>query len=219
VPDELSGRRVAILAADGFEQSELVAPRQALLDAGAAVDVVSLTAGEILGVEGLEQRDRVPVDRTVADASADDYDALLLPGGLKNPDTLRQDEAAVAFARAFVDAGRPVGAICHGPWVLIEADVLRGRTITSYPSIRTDVINAGGTWVDEEVHVDNGLVTSRRPDDLPAFCAKLVEEIGEGAHGAAGSTPTATDEGSAESFPASDTPTTSAQHSTGTRAD
>lgn len=174
----LEGRRVAILAADGVEQVELTEPRKAVEDAGATVTLVSLESGEIQAMEGdVNEADTFTVDKVVADVSADDFDALILPGGTTNPDKLRQDEKAVAFVRDLVNAGKPVGVICHGPWTLVEADVLRGRTLTSYPSVRTDIRNAGGTVVDEDVVVDNGLVSSRNPDDIPAFCAKIVEEF------------------------------------------
>jgi len=177
-----NGKRVAILATDGFEESELREPREALLQAGAFVDLISLEAGAIKGWKDGDWGDTEQVDRAVADANADDYDALLLPGGVMNPDKLRMNADAVAFVRAFFDQHKPVAAICHGPWILAEADVVRGRRLTSYPSIRTDLTNAGADWVDAEVVVDNGLITSRSPKDLPAFNAKLLEEIAEGAH-------------------------------------
>jgi protease I len=174
----LQGRRVAILAADGVEQVELEQPRQAVLDEGATVELVSLDTGEIQAMNGdIDKGDRFPVDRKVADVEIGDYDALLLPGGTMNPDNLRTDPDAVNFVAGFVRAGKPVGVICHGPWTLVEADVVRGRTLTSYPSIRTDLRNAGATVVDEEVVVDNGLVSSRNPDDLPAFCRTVVREF------------------------------------------
>jgi protease I len=179
---DLNGKRVAILATDMFEQVELVEPRKAVEQAGAEVEVVSLEPGEIQGFNHYDKADTFPVDKTVADVSADDYDALLLPGGVGNPDTLRTDDGAVAFVRSFFEQGKPVAAICHAPWLLVEADVARGRELTSYWSIKTDVKNAGGDWVDREVVVDEGLVTSRSPDDLPAFCAKVVEEFAEGRH-------------------------------------
>jgi protease I len=179
---ELSGKRVAILATDMFEQVELVEPLKAVEQAGADVELVSLEAGEIQGFNHYDKADRFPVDRVVADVSADDYDALLLPGGVGNPDTLRMDENAVGFVRSFFEQGKPVAAICHAPWTLVEADVVRGRTLTSFWSVKTDVKNAGGRWVDEKVVVDEGLVTSRSPDDLPAFCAKAIEEFAEGKH-------------------------------------
>jgi protease I len=178
----LTGKRVAFLATDGFEQVELTEPWKAIQQAGAKVELVSLESGEIQGMHHFEKGDMFPVDRRVTDVSCDDYDALVLPGGLANPDTLRMNADAVAFAGSFMQASKPIAAICHGPWLLVEAGVVSGRTLTSWPSLRTDIENAGGTWVDEEVHCDNGLVTSRRPDDLPAFCAKAVEEIAEGIH-------------------------------------
>lgn len=181
--DELRGRRVAILATDGVEQVELTEPRKAVEDAGATTELLSLEAGKIQAMNGdVNEADTFPVDRAVSEASVDDYDALLLPGGTLNPDKLRQDQAAVGFVRDFVGSGKPVGAICHGPWTLVEADVVRGRTITSYPSLRTDLRNAGANVVDQEVVTDQGLVSSRNPRDLPAFCAKIVEEFAEGKH-------------------------------------
>jgi protease I len=184
--DTLNGKKVAILVAnEGIEQVELTEPRKALQDAGATVELLAPEAGEAQAFNHLDKADRFPVDRAVGDASADDYDSLMLPGGVANPDNLRTHPEAVAFVRAFFDAGKPVAAICHAPWTLIEADVVRGRTLTSWPSLQTDIRNAGGTWVDEEVVVDAGpptLVTSRKPDDLEAFNAKMVEEIAEGRH-------------------------------------
>ena len=181
---ELQGKKVAFLAADAYEESELKKPWQALEEAGAEVTLVFLEAGEITALNEQELKPGAthPVDKVVGEARAEDYDALVLPGGVGNPDKLRADPDAVEFVRAFFEAGKPVGAICHGPWTIVEADVVRGRTLTSYPSIKTDIRNAGGTWVDEEVHVDQGLVTSRKPDDIPAFNEKLIEEIAEGRH-------------------------------------
>jgi protease I len=179
---DLNGKRVAILATDMFEQVELVEPRKAVEGAGADVELVSLETGEIQGFNHYDQGDTFPVDKAVSDVSADDYDALLLPGGVGNPDTLRADEDAVRFVRSFFEQGKPVAAICHAPWMLVEADVVRGRKLTSFWSVKTDVENAGGNWSDEEVVVDEGLVTSRSPKDLPAFCAKVVEEFAEGQH-------------------------------------
>jgi protease I len=176
--NSLSGRRVAILATRGVEQAELVEPRQAVTEAGATTELVSLESGSIQATNhDIEPADKFDVDRVVSEVSVNDYDALILPGGAVNPDTLRQDEAAVAFVRDFVESGKPVAAICHAPWTLVEADVVRGRTLTSYPSIRTDIRNAGGTVVDEEVVIDGNLISSRRPDDLPAFCRTIVEQI------------------------------------------
>jgi protease I len=181
--DTLNGKKVAILVAnEGIEQVELTEPRKALEAAGATVELLAPESGEAQAFNHLDKADSFPVDRAVGDASAGDYDALMLPGGVANPDNLRMHADAVAFVRAFFDAGKPVAAICHAPWTLVEADVLRGRTITSWPSLQTDVRNAGGTWVDEQVVVDEGLVTSRKPDDLEAFNAKMVEEFAEGPH-------------------------------------
>ena len=167
-------RRIAVLATDGFEQVELTEPWKALEEAGAELHLVSLQPGEIQGMNHDDKADRFPVDRTLDEADAADYDGLLIPGGVANPDRLRTDERAVAFVREFFEADKPVAAICHGPWVLVEADVLKGRTLTSWPSLRTDIRNAGGEWVDEVVQVDQQLVTSRKPDDLPQFCARVV---------------------------------------------
>jgi protease I len=159
-----------------------VKPREALEQAGAETELLSLEEGEIQGFNHYDKADTFRVDKAVADADVQDYDGLLVPGGVGNPDTLRADETTVELVRSFVESGKPVAAICHAAWTLVEAGVVRGRTLTSFPSLQTDIRNAGGKWVDEEVHVDNGLVTSRKPDDLPAFCAKVVEEIAEGAH-------------------------------------
>jgi protease I len=180
---KLEGKRIAFLVAnEGIEQVELTEPWKAVVEAGGTPELVSLEPGEAQAFNHLDKADTFTVDRTVAEADASGYDGLVLPGGVANPDRLRTDEDAVAFARAFFERGKPVGVICHGPWTLIEADVVRGRTLTSWPSLRTDLRNAGATWVDEEVVVDAGLVSSRNPDDLPAFCAKIVEELCEGAH-------------------------------------
>jgi protease I len=180
--DRLNGKKVAFLATDGVEQIELTEPWKKVQEEGGTPELISLESGEIQGFEHLDKGDTFEVDKPVAEANESDYDGLVLPGGVANPDFLRASEEAVRFTRAFLDAGKPVAAICHGPWTLVEADVVRGRTLTSWPSVRTDIENAGGTWVDEEVHVDAGLVTSRKPDDLPAFCDKLAEEICEGRH-------------------------------------
>ncbi len=180
--ENLSGRKIAFLATDGVEQVELEEPRKAVEAAGAETELVSPETGEIQAHQHLEKGDTFAVDRAASEASASDYDGLVLPGGVANPDFLRTDRDAVSFVRGFFEDAKPVAVICHGPWTLVEADVLRGRKITSYPSLRTDILNAGGTWLDEEVVVDQGLVSSRRPDDLPAFCAKIVEEFCEGAH-------------------------------------
>jgi protease I len=181
--NELEGRKIAVLAADGVEQVELIEPRKAVEEAGAETELVSLESGEIQGVNSeINPADTFAVDRVVGDASVEDYDGLIIPGGVANPDNLRADADAVSFVQEFFKTGKPVGVICHGPWVLVEADVARGRRVTSYPSIRTDLRNAGAEVVEEEVVVDQGLVTSRSPDDLPAFCSKLVEEFAEGRH-------------------------------------
>jgi protease I len=176
--DVLKGKKIAIIAADGVEQVELEQPRAAVERAGARTELLSLQAGEIQAMDNdIEPADRFKVDRAIADASVAEYDGLILPGGVANPDNLRQDHNVIAFLQAFFATGKPVGVICHGPWTLVEADLVRGRTLTSYPSIRTDIRNAGGNVVDQEVVVDRGLVSSRDPDDLPAFCATIVEEF------------------------------------------
>lgn len=175
----LEGIRVAILVAEGFEQSELVEPKRALEEAGAQTFIVSPEAGEVQGWNHFDKADKFRVDVLVDEARAEEFDALMLPGGVANPDQLRTKPAAVAFVKAFFDAGKPVGVICHGPWTLIEAGVLKGRTITSWPSLKTDLINAGAKWVDQEVAVDGVLVSSRKPGDLPAFNKRLIEAIAE----------------------------------------
>jgi protease I len=180
----LSGKTVAILATDGVEQVELTEPRQALEEAGATTRLLSIKEGEIQGMNHDRPGDRLKVDGQVADAKVDEFDALLLPGGVANPDRLRMDRAAVDFVRDFTRSGKPVGVICHGPWTMIEADVVRGRRMTSWPSVRTDLRNAGAEVVDEEVVTDKGIVSSRKPADLPAFCRKIVEEFAEGRHAA-----------------------------------
>jgi protease I len=179
---DLSGKKVAILVTNGFEEVELTEPKRALEEAGAQTAIISPDTGTVMSWESKNWGSKFAVDVPLAQARPTQYDALVLPGGVMNPDKLRMDEQAVAFIRAFFDMGKPVAAICHGPWTLIEAGVVEGRKLTSYPSLRTDLINAGANWVDEEVVVDNGLVTSRNPDDLPAFNRKLVEEIAEGVH-------------------------------------
>ena len=179
---ELKGMRIAFLATDGVEQVELTEPWKAVEQAGGEPELVSLESGEIQGFRHHDKGKTFPVDKTVENADPSDYDGLVLPGGVINPDILRTHEKAVGFVREFFEQGKPVGAICHGIWTLVEAGVVRGRTLTSWPSLTTDVENAGGTWVDEELTIDRGLFTSRKPDDLPAFCAKLVEEFGEGVH-------------------------------------
>lgn len=180
--NKLKGKKVAILATDGFEESELSQPLQELKNQGATAHIVSIKSGQIKAWDQGDWSKKYDVDKTLDEVSADDYNALVLPGGVINPDKLRANEKAVSFVRDFFKAGKPVAAICHGPWTLIEADVVKGRKMTSYKSIKTDLINAGANWVDEEVVVDQGLVTSRNPDDLPAFCRKMVEEIREGKH-------------------------------------
>jgi protease I len=182
---KLDGKRIAFLVApEGVEQVELTEPWKAVEGEGATPELVSTDSGSIQAFNHLDKADTFDVDKVVGDADASDYDGLVLPGGVANPDFLRMDEGAVAFTRAFFEQAKPVAVICHGPWTLVEAGVLKGRTITSWPSLKTDIENAGGRWVDEEVVVDEGLVSSRNPDDLPAFCAKAVEEFCEGEHAA-----------------------------------
>jgi deglycase len=179
---KLDGKTIAFLATDGVEQVELTEPWKAVEAAGGTPELISLESGQIQGFDHLDKADTFTVDHTVEEADAATYDALMLPGGVANPDFLRMNQDAVAFVHDFFEQAKPVGVICHGPWTLVEADVVRGRTITSWPSLRTDLRNAGATWVDEEVVVDEGLVSSRNPGDLPAFCGKLVEEFAEGEH-------------------------------------
>jgi protease I len=179
---KLKGKKIAFLASDMVEEVELTDPWKAVKDAGGDPELLSIQSGEIQAFNHYDKSNKYPVDKEVSDARMDDYDGLVLPGGVGNPDNLRQDEETVEFVRSFVEAGKPVAAICHAPWLLVEADIVRGRKLTSFPSLKTDIRNAGGNWVDEQVVVDNGLVTSRKPDDLPAFCVKLVEEFCEGVH-------------------------------------
>jgi protease I len=183
MPDTLNGKKIAIIATDGVEQVELVKPREAVENAGATTELLSVEGGEIQAMNSdIEPADTFAVDKEIADVSPDDYDGLILPGGTVNADRLRMDKNVISFLQRFFADAKPVGVICHGPWSLVEADLVRGRTLTSYPSLRTDIRNAGGDVVDEEVVVDQGLVSSRNPDDLPAFCAKIVEEFAEGKH-------------------------------------
>jgi protease I len=179
---KLNGKKIAFLFADGVEQVELEKPLEAVRDEGAEVDLISLEEGEVQAFRHLDHGDKIKVDKAVSDVDASDYDGLVVPGGVANPDFLRADDDAMRFVRAFFEAGKPAGVICHGPWVLVEAGVVDGMKVTSWPSLETDIRNAGGHWVDEEVVVDKGLVTSRKPDDLPAFCDKIVEEFCEGEH-------------------------------------
>lgn len=186
---QLNGKRVAILVTNGFEQVELTGPKEALEDAGAETEIVSPVEKKVRGWEGedMDWGSKFKVDVPLAEANARNYDALLLPGGVMNPDKLRLEPQAIEFIRQFVSSGKPIGAICHGPWTLIEAGAVRARRMTSYPSIKSDLMNAGANWVDEEVVVDNGIVTSRKPSDIPAFNRKLIEEIKEGVHARQGS--------------------------------
>ena len=180
--DRLNGKRIAILAMDGVEELEFTEPRRALEEAGAAVELLSPKSGEIQAMDHMDRSRMLKVDRMVSGVDPNEYDALVLPGGVSNGDKLRIDEPSQEFVRSFFERGLPVGVICHGGWILVETGLVRGRTMTSYPTLRTDIRNAGGNWVDEEVHNDHGLVSSRRIDDLPAFCAKIVEEFAEGRH-------------------------------------
>ena len=179
----LAGKTIAVVATDGFEQIELTQPLEALKAAGAKVEIIAPESGEIQGFNHHDKGDLVAVDRSIKNANPAEYDGLLLPGGVISPDALRINPDAIAFIRAFVDAGKPIAAICHGPWTLINAGGVEGKRVTSWPSLRIDLENAGATWVDETVVVDDGLVTSRKPDDLPAFCSKMIEEFAEGRHG------------------------------------
>jgi len=188
---KLDGKKVAILVTDGFEQVELTKPREALDEAGAETKIVSLKSGKIQGMNHADKGDKFDVDLTLGEARPEEFDALMIPGGLMNPDDLRSNDDALEFTRHFFREGKPVAAICHGPWVLIDADVVRGRVLTSWPAIKTDVKNAGGKWVNEDVVADNGLVTSRKPDDIPAFNKKMIEEFCEGRHEAMATAATA----------------------------
>ena len=182
VEQKLKGKKVAIIAADMVERVELVEPRKALEKAGATTELLSIKPGTIEAFDHFDKAEKIKVDRLVEEADASEYDALMIPGGVGNPDQLRGDENAVSFVRDFFEAGKPVAAICHAPWVLVEAGVVRGRTLTSWPTLQTDIRNAGGDWVDQKVVVDRGLVTSRKPDDIPAFNEKMIEEFGEDVH-------------------------------------
>jgi protease I len=178
----LKGKKVAIIAADMVEHVELVEPRKALDKAGATTELISIKPGQIQAFNHFDPADKIKVDKTIEEVDASEYDALMIPGGVGNPDQLRGDENVVAFVQEFFKEGKPVAAICHAPWVLVEAGVVRGREVTSWPTLQTDIRNAGGNWVDKEVVVDQGLVTSRKPDDIPAFNAKMIEEFAEGKH-------------------------------------
>ncbi|PHN02621.1 type 1 glutamine amidotransferase domain-containing protein [Flavilitoribacter nigricans] len=179
---KLEGKKVAFLATDGFEQVEFTKPWAAMKDAGATVELISLKKGKIQGYNHTEKGDQFTVDKSIDEVKASDYHGLVLPGGVHNPDTLRTNKKAVQFTKDFFEQHKPVAAICHGPWILVEAGVVRGRKMTSWPSLKTDIENAGGQWVDQEVVVDEGLTTSRKPEDLDAFCSKAVEELAEGKH-------------------------------------
>jgi protease I len=179
---KLQGKNIAFIASDMVEEVELAKPWQAVKDAGGKPELLSIESGEIQAFNHYDKSKTYKVDKEISAARVDDYDGLVLPGGVGNPDNLRQDDDAVEFVRSFFEAGKPVAAICHAPWLLVEADVVRGRKLTSFPSLKTDIRNAGGNWVDEKVVVDQGLVTSRKPDDLPAFCDKMIEEFAEGVH-------------------------------------
>jgi protease I len=196
----LKGRKIAILATDGVEQVELVEPRKALDAAGAVTHIISPKPGAIQGMNHDDKGDELPVDRTLAEVHASEYDALLLPGGVKNPDTLRLDQNAVQFVREFMLSEKPVAAICHGPWMLVEAGAVQGRTLTSWPSLKTDIRNAGGQWVDQPVQIDDGLITSRKPEDIPAFSAAMVKQFAKDIEDRR------MDEVGEQSFPASDPP-------------
>jgi protease I len=188
---QLDGKKVAILVTDGFEQVEMTKPREALDEAGAETKIVSLKPGKIQGMHHADKGDKFDVDLTLDEARPEEFDALMIPGGLMNPDSLRSNVDALEFTRHFFREGKPIAAICHGPWVLIDAGVVRGRILTSWPAIKTDVKNAGGKWINEEVVVDNGLVTSRKPDDIPVFNKKMIEEFCEGRHKAMATVPSA----------------------------
>ena len=179
---KLEGKKIAILATDGFEKSELFKPLEALKNEGATVHIISNKTGEIKSWDNTDWGKTIQVDKKLSDANANDYHALILPGGVMNPDSLRTNEDALNFVKNFFESKKPVAAICHAPWLLISAHVIKDRKVTSYKSIKDDIINAGAHWVDEEVVVDNGLVTSRNPNDLPAFCSKIIEEVLEGKH-------------------------------------
>ncbi len=179
---KLQGKKIAFIATDMVEEVELTKPWEAVEEAGGQPELVSIETGEIQAFNHYDKSKTYKVDKDFSSARVDDYDGLMIPGGVGNPDTMRMDDDAVEFVRSFFEAGKPVAVICHGPWMLVEADVVRGRKVTSWPSVKTDIVNAGGNWVDEEVVVDQGLVTSRKPDDLPAFCEKMVEEFCEGVH-------------------------------------